>query len=352
MRSAGKRLKVTISQDHRFEAVPHRYTEEINARGRARRCRMGVLLAGASSVFLAPPLCADELSDALKELQRENAEGTLAILSLAALPDDSASSIFLESGEDDREFTYKSAQLGGGFRLTEDLPIFFEGYIGYARYDPVLLIGGEGGESAAPLKWTSVAATGGVGYQFDLNEHWHFTPMVHLSLGRTQSDASVAAQILAEKLGIDADFLESGGIWAGGVGASASLAYDRRFDSGHELEFRARYTFLHYEPIGDDEDLLVSVDAENAVLWTRYHFPTGWDAFGVPVRGVTDFSISYLAGDQAAVLNTEWLARVGVGLELDVSETWVPWVSGARFMVRYYGSDTVTGYTAGIGISF
>lgn len=294
---------------------------------------------------------ADPISSAFEKLQRENAEGSLAILSLSALPDDSASSIFLESGDDSSDFSYRSGQLGGGFTLTQGFPLYLEGYIGYARYDPVLLLGEEGDESEIPLKWTSVALTGGIGYQFDLTEHWYFTPLFHLSVGRTQTDASIGAQFIANELGLDVDFLSSGGIWAGGLGASTTLGYGKRLPSGHELEVRLRATYLEYHPFEDD-DLLVSAEAANAVAWGRYHFPTDMSLFGLPVRGVTDLSFSYLAGDQSKVLNTDWLARVGVGLELDISETWVPWVTAGRFMVRYYGSDTVTGFTAGLGFSF
>ncbi|MGV6848533.1 MAG: autotransporter outer membrane beta-barrel domain-containing protein [Marinibacterium sp.] len=293
------------------------------------------------------------LDAVFKQLQRQNAEGSMAILSLVGIPDDSASTIVLGSGQTGREYDYKQSQIGGGFRLAKDIPLYLEGYAGYARYDPVLFFQSGGSQtSTLPLKWTSAAATGGIGWEFDLGEHVKFRPMVHVSLGRTQSDASVAAQAIANRLGLDASFLESGGIWAGGLGASATLAYDRRWPSDHQFEARLRFTHLEYRPVGDDKDLIASATAANAVFWTRYRFPTGWRLFNRPVRGVTDASISYLGGDQSKVLRTKWLGRVGIGGEIDLSETFVPWVSTTRLMVRYYGSDTVSGFSAGIGISF
>ncbi|WP_299660630.1 autotransporter domain-containing protein [uncultured Ruegeria sp.] len=292
------------------------------------------------------------LERAFEKQQQENAAGSLAILGLAGIPDDSASAISLQSNTDNRDYDFKSAQLGGGFRLAEGVPIYLEGYIGYARYDPVLTFSGTGETTRIPLKWTSLALTGGVGYQFDIGEYWKVTPMAHISVGRTQSDASVGAQAIANRLGLDRDFLESGGIWAGGAGGSMTVSYEQPLSNDREFEASLRYTHIEYWPIGDNKDLLVESTAANAVLWSRYRFPTGRRMFGRPVRWVGDLSLSYLLGDQALVLGTDWLARVGGGIEVDLSDTWVPWVSTTRFMVRYYGSDTVNGFSAGIGISF
>ena len=292
------------------------------------------------------------LERAFEKQQQENAAGSLAILGLAGIPDDSVSAISLQSNTDNRDYDFKSAQLGGGFRLAEGVPIYLEGYIGYARYDPVLTFSGTGDTTRIPLKWTSLALTGGVGYQFDIGEYWKMTPMAHISVGRTQSDASVGAQAIANRLGLDRDFLESGGIWAGGAGGSMTVSYEKALSNDREFEASLRYTHIEYWPIGDNEDLLVESTAANAVLWSRYRFPTGKRMFGRPVRWVGDLSLSYLIGDQSLVLGTDWLARVGGGIEVDLSDTWVPWVSTTRFMVRYYGSDTVNGFSAGIGISF
>ena len=322
------------------------------------QCLAVIRLTRILSVFcvlsLAGQASAQSFIDGVfKEVQRANAKGALAALGIAGLPDDSASAIALESTGQEDSFDYKSAQLGGGFRLGEGIPLYLEGYIGYNRYDPVLFLSGTGLKSPLPLKWTSVAATGGIGWEFDLTDYWKFRPMVHLSLGRVQSDSSVAAQIIAEELGFeDVSFAQSGGIWAGGYGASLALAYRRRWESDHELEVTLRHNEIEYRPIGDDKDLFVRSRAANSVLWSRYRFPTGWQLWDRPVRGVTDFSASYLAGDQKYILQTDWLARVGIGGEVDTSETWVPVISTTRFMVRYYEGESVRGFSAGLGVSF
>jgi hypothetical protein len=323
-----------------------------------KECRTVMRLTGFLTVLIAlswaGQASAQNFVDGVfKDIQRANARGSLAALGIAGLPDDSASAIALQSTGQSDSFDYKSAQLGGGFRLGENTPLYLEGYIGYNRYDPVLFLSGSGLKSPLPLKWTSVAATGGIGWEFDLSDYWVFRPMVHLSLGRVQSDSSVAAQVISEELGFeDVSFAQSGGIWAGGYGASLALAYRRRWESDQELEVTLRHTELEYRPIGDDKDLLVRSRAANAVLWSRYRFPTGWRLWNRPVRGVTDFSASYLAGDQKYILQTDWLARIGIGGEVDFSETWVPIISTTRIMVRYYEGESVKGYSAGLSVSF
>ena len=307
----------------------------------------------ALSLLICSPAAAQGLlENTFEKLQRENAAGSLAVIGLAGIPDDSASAISLQSDTGARDYDFKSAQLGGGFRLSDGVPIYLEGYIGYARYDPVLTFSGTDETTRLPLKWTSLAVTGGVGYQFDLGDRWKLTPMAHISIGRTQSDASVVTQAVANRLGLDRDFLVSGGLWAAGAGGSLTIDYDRPLTNDREFEASMRYTHIEYWPVGDDKDLLVQSTAANAVLWSRYRFPSGKRMFGRPVRWVGDLSVSYLIGDQAVVLNTDWLARVGGGIEVDLTETWIPWVTTTRLMLRYYGSDTVNGYTVGLSASF
>ncbi|QDY71281.1 hypothetical protein [Qingshengfaniella alkalisoli] len=71
---------------------------------------------------------------------RRNVEGTLAVLGMSVVPSETASALFLDTGSgSDERYDLRSAQLGGGLRWSEDVPLYLEGYIGYNRYDPVLL---------------------------------------------------------------------------------------------------------------------------------------------------------------------------------------------------------------------
>jgi len=307
-----------------------------------------VLAAGAAGAGRA-----DSLQDIFGRQIRAQGDGVLAVLSMTAVPGETTSALVLDTGTDSQErFDFEQAQLGGGFRVSEGFPLYLEGYLGYNRYDPNVILQENGTPRKLPLKWTSVAATGGIGPEFDLTEYWKFRPLVHLSVGRVQSDMSIAAQVVANRLGIDADFVEGGGITAGGYGASAALVYNHRWESDWEADMVLRYTDLHFEPIGRDDELVASADARATALWSRLRVPTGARLFDRPVRSVYEFSAASFSGDQANVLGTDWLVQVGVGGEIDLETTWVPWVTTTRLVARITVGEELTGFSVGLAASF
>ena len=284
---------------------------------------------------------------------RAQAESALAVLGFATVPSETASALALDTGNNPgRTYDFIAGQLGGGFRWGEDLPIYLEGYIGYNRFDPVLLVTEGARTSALPLKWTSVAATGGVGYEFDLSPDLVLRPLVHVALGRVQSDISVGTQVIANELGIDTDAMQNGGLTAGGLGASLALVYNRRWENDYEADISLRYTDIRLQPIAGDRDLVAEAEASTAALWSRLRIPTPWRAFDRPIRTVAEFSASYLPGDQGEIIKEDWLAQLGAGGEIDLKNTWVPWVTTTRLMFRYTWGEQLKGYSLGIAASF
>lgn len=309
---------------------------------------LGATLLSCSAATAGP------LEDAFSRAIDNNLSGALAVLGLSAVPSETASTLFLDTDTSSGEetFDFQQGQFGGGFRWSESIPIYMEGFIGWSRYDP-LLVFSDGVENAqVPLKWTNVSATGGIGYEFDLSEYWVLRPQFHISLGRIQTDLSVGAQLIANRLGLDAETLINGGVWAGGVGGSLALGYNRRWDNDWELDFNLRHTHIYIEPVAGDKELVGSADAITSTLWTRLRQPTGYEAFNRPIRLVYEASGSYLPGDQGDVLATEWLAQVGFGGEIDLEETWVPWVTTTRLVARYTRGESLEGFSIGLAASF
>lgn len=313
----------------------------------------GLVLSLALSLAGAVPATAQSLDELFGALVRKNTEGALAVLGLAAVPSETASTLVLDTGSDpDRTYDFQAAQFGGGFRWSEDVPLYLEGYLGYNRYDPVLLLSDAGRTSALPLKWTSVAATGGIGWEFDLTEDLVLRPQAHIMLGRVQTDASVAAQVVANHLGIEIESFKNGGVTAGGLGGSLTLAYNKRWENDHEVDMTLRHTRLYIEPIAGDKDLAGQAEAITTSLWSRYRVPTGYEAFNRPVRMVGEASFSHLPGDQGTVIKEDWLVQVGLGGEIDLEETWVPWVTTTRLMMRYTRGENLRGFSIGLAASF
>jgi hypothetical protein len=307
--------------------------------------------AALALTALCGPAAAQDIDGLFGRLLNQHAEGALATFGISAVPSETASTLVLQS-DSDQYTDFVAAQLGGGFTLSESFPLYLEGFIGYSRYDPVMLISGGADTSSLPLRWTTVAATGGVGWEFELTDNLSIVPMAHVSLGRVQTDSSVIAQAIAERLGLDTSFIDGGGITVGGVGASVTLAYNQRWENDYEVDLTVRHTHIHLRPIGDDRDLIASADAITTGFWSRLRIPTGYRLFERPVRIVTEASGSYLPGDQGTALQTQWLAQVGLGAEIDLSETWVPVFTTTRLVGRYTIGDRLTGFSIGLAASF
>ena len=282
------------------------------------------------------------------------ATGALAMLGISAVPSETASILEFSTGtRPGGGPDFQAGQVGAGITLSASVPLYLEGYIGYDRYVPRFNLT-DGTETATLRpKWTGFAATGGIGWDFPLSDHLVLRPMANVMLGQIVSDTAFVAQFIANHLGAeDAHFLRDGGLTAGGLGGSLVLAYDRSWENDLRAEYTLRYTYLRMRPIGGDRDVVARADAETLALWSRLRMPTGVEAFGGPLRTVAEFSASWLPGDQGEVLNTDWLAQVGYGIEIDVARTGLPIVTKGRMVFRYTIGEHLTGYGLGLAVSF
>lgn len=302
-------------------------------------------------------LCADGLlAQSLGEVNvvgravEEQASEALALFGLIAVPNDAASSISLDGAAGATDLL--SVQTGGGFRVSDDLPLYLEGFAGYQRYDPVFVFSNGTDSANVRVRWNAVALTGGAGWEFDITENFTIRPMVHLSFGRIISDAELGLRFIGNQRGRDVGFLLNGGLTAAGYGASIGALYERISDE-YEFEVTGRITQMQIETVGSSSDVDASADATVASFWTRYREPIeGWRAFGSPVRWVVDGSVGFYGGGPTEFPGLEWLAGIGAGLELDVSKTRTIFTSRARLMGRYYFGNDYRGWGLGVALSF
>ncbi|WP_425090722.1 autotransporter domain-containing protein [Tropicimonas sp. S265A] len=280
----------------------------------------------------------------------EKASEALALFGLIAVPNDAASTISLDGTGGTTDLL--SVQTGGGFRVSEDFPLYLEGFAGYQRYDPIFVFSNGTDSANIRARWNAVALTGGVGWDFDITENFTIRPMAHLTFGRIVSDLELGALFVGNKLDRDVGFLVNGGLTAAGYGASLSGLYEKKTEA-YEFELSGRFTHLQIETVGSSSDVDASSDASVASFWTRYREPIrDWRAFGQPVRWVVDGSLGLYDGGPTVFPGIEWLAGIGAGLELDVSDTRLIWTTRARLMARYYFGQDYRGWGVGLGISF
>ncbi|MBR0651431.1 hypothetical protein GXW78_17305 [Roseomonas terrae] len=285
--------------------------------------------------------------------------GVLGIMGYNVTPDGSANSLQVSRGNARTELgsqVLTLSQLGAGFTVSESFPLWLEGYLGYARYDPRAVFTNLG-PRRTPLRWNNLAATIGVGYDIQLGDYLWLRPIFNLSGGYAAGDSSLFGSLVNYATGRDIAALTDRHVNVWGIGGSLMLAYyDHR--PARDIDVELRYTQIYLQTFGDTfRPARGTSMAKTLGLWARYRWPTGWEAFGRPVRWVLDGSFTSYLGDQEQVLGFSWSAKVGGGIEIDVGRYEFGAmglnVSRIRFIGRYFiGDNEVTGASFGIGVSF
>ena len=278
------------------------------------------------------------------------ASEALSTLGLVTIPNESASTLSFVSANASSS-SFRSLQLGGGRRFSDDLPLWIEGYVGYQRYSPQLILSDGDNDLPVRAKWSGLAATGGIGWDYQFATNWSLRPILNLSLGRIISDVKVSGgspNLPDQILG----FLGDGGLTVGGYGGSLLLAYEERARK-RDVDFTLRYTELHLITLGRSSGLDASADVAAAAAWLRLRYPIPeFELFNRPTKSVWEASLSTYPGEQGKLLGVDWLGSLGAGIELETENMGLPLVSRVRIMARYVYGEDYEGYSLGFGLSF
>lgn len=277
---------------------------------------------------------------------QDRASGVLQLLGYTAVPDSTAASLQV-TNKSSGDPTVTQTQFGGGFTISDGLPVYLEGFLGATRYDPTFVFSDGTQESALPTKWTGFAATGGIGYDFPLTDRLVFRPILNLSLGYVTSDLNALLIFIDAP---DVEFLDGGDLFAGGVGGSVMLDYELR-RPGYEVDIELRYTHLHLFSLpGTDNAAEGEADAQTAAIWSRLRIPVG-DIAGRPFRYVFEAAHSSFLGAQRGILGFDDLSQLGIGVEVDTEQDKIL-LTRTRLVARYVFGEDVSGWSLGVGISF
>jgi len=276
--------------------------------------------------------------------------GVLSLMTYTVAPDVTTSSLSISdaaAGNPDLSFT----QFGGGFVLGDTHRVYLEGNAAYARYDPKYLISGGAEEREVPLRWNSVSATGGVGYDFPISAKWSLRPIFNFSLGYVASDARIGKAIFEDRTGVEIDFLDGGRLKAYGLGGSLMAVY-KYYRPEREYDVELRYTNVLLHSYSDTSAAVQgSARAESASLWARMRTPTGMTLMDRPVRWVFELAGSNYFDSGVQALGFSRLLSLGVGLELDSSK-YDLWFNRWRATLRHVMGNGVTGWSLGLAASF
>ncbi|WP_211848880.1 hypothetical protein [Neoroseomonas eburnea] len=297
--------------------------------------------------------------DAIRSGLRVRPGGVLGIMGYNVTPDGSSNALQVNrttTSAEEGSPTMTLSQFGFGFTWSESFPLFTEAYIGTARYDPRAVFTNLG-TRRVPLRWNNIAGTIGIGYDIRLGEYLWLRPIVNMSAGYAASDASLFGAFVNYRTDRDIPALTDQHVNVWGIGGSLMLAY-YDYRPARDIDVELRYTQIHLRTFGDTVAAARgSLTAQTVGLWTRYRWPTGWEAFGRPVRWVLDGSFTAYIGDQADIMGFTWATKIGGGIEIDVGRYEVGAVginlSRVRLVARYfYGDNNITGTSVGLGFSF
>ncbi len=283
-------------------------------------------------------------------LLQQQVNAALSLMTFTVTPDITASNLSINNGGGDTSDLLLT-QLGGGATMSDGFPIYLEGNLGFSRYDPQFVITRGEETNTFPAKWNTLSASGGVGWDFDLSEHWVIRPIANLSLGTVASDLRIADWVFDHKTAKETAFLENGRLNAYGLGGSLMLDYEL-FSERHDIDAEIRYSYIHLQSFGSTSEVVQgAADAENLSIYLRRRAPTGLEFLSRPVRYVLEGARTEYFGTQRGLLGFNALNSLGAGLEIDSSQYDIL-ISRTRQVGRYMFGENTAGYSLGLAVSF
>jgi hypothetical protein len=278
------------------------------------------------------------------------ANGVLGIMSYTVAPDVTTSSLALNSAATSST-DLSMSQFGGGFTWSKGTPLYLEGNAALSRYDPTFVASQGADVRSVPVKWNSFSATGGVGWDVPIADHWVVRPIFNFTFGYVASDLVIAKWWVENNTDLDLSFLDGGKLKAYGLGGSLMLDYEK-FSPAYDDDLEIRYTNVDLRSYGNSSlGVQGRAKAESASVWARRRVPTGWGTvWDRPVRYVFEGAFTQFFGDETDT-GLDRMSSIGFGLELDSSAKDII-ATRWRLIARYKFGPSVTGYSVGMAISF
>lgn len=306
-----------------------------------------ILLGLGAACALAPTLACGQLLGLDSANLQKRVNGVLSLMGYMLTPDVTTGNLGISNASTGNP-DFGMSTMGGGFTLRKEYPLYLEGTLGYARYDPTFVASNGQIQSSVAAKWDGYSATGGVGWDFPLARELVLRPIFNFSYGRVESNVSASGQTAS---GDEFDFLRSGHLDAYGLGGSLVLDYER-YRPEHEIDVELRYTNIYLQSFGGSSTAVKgSADSQSVSFWSRWRAPTGLSMLERPLRYVLEFAYTGFFGDLDGVLGFNHLTSFGTGLELDSSARDIA-VTRTRLMARYKIGEHVTGWSIGLAVSF
>ncbi|MDM5056864.1 hypothetical protein OB956_21720 [Aeromonas dhakensis] len=310
-----------------------------------------------SALLLTPLLGLGQPTMAEEESRvQQRANAVVSLMTFTVVPDITASNINIGSGTN-QSSALNMTQVGGGATMSESVPVYLEGTLGFSRYDPQFVISNGSESRTLPTKWNSLTATGGIGWDIGLHRDRYggnlvLRPIGNVTLGTVASDLRIGNWLLGQYTGKNLDFLDGGRLDVYGLGGAMMLDYEL-FSPAQDIDAELRYSYQHLQSFGGTAASVTGqANAENLGLYLRRRAPIGsLTLLGKPVRYVLEGARTEYLGEQRGLLGFNSLNSLGLGLELDSSKYDI-FVTRTRLVARYMFSHNTSGYGVGLAMSF
>jgi len=330
------------------------------SKGLALHLRRLAVLAGLLLALLPALPAAAQETRALTVLDgsriKKLTDGMLGIMGFMVVPDMAASSLQVNRSSKEGDTGLSLTQIGSGFTVDPSFPLYLEGFLGFSRYDPRFVFSNGQEATRLPVRWNSLTASGGIGWDFPLTENLVLRPLVNISLGHIESDVSLLGRYLNQKYDVNVRFLSAGRLNNYGYGGSLVLDYSL-YREKYEVDIELRYTQMLLQNFaGTSLAVRGSAVPQTLGLWSRFRFPTPYEVFTRPLRTVVEFSHSEFFGSEARALGFETTTKLGGGLEVDIGRYELGGLGLYAQRVRLMGHSVfgpnVRGFSVGLGVSF
>jgi hypothetical protein len=301
------------------------------------------MIRKAGVCVLAPLIPAVALAQTPSDAElQKRANAVLTLMGFAVTPDVTTGSLSISDQSTGNPY-FRQTSISGGGNL-KDTPLYLEGTLAYGRYDPTF----NAQAAPIPVKWDSVLATGGIGWDFPVARDLVLRPIFNASLGRVKSDSAAPAPAGVSRSTFD--FLSNGHLNSAGVGGSLMLDYER-YRPENEVDAELRYSSIHLQSFESSIPVQGHALAQTVSFWSRYRAPTGTVVFERPLRYVLEYAHTRFLGDLDGALGFQYVNSFGAGLELDTSK-YERLVTRTRLLFRYKTGNNVSGWAVGLGVSF
>lgn len=312
-----------------------------------RALASATLFASLASVGTAQAI--DITVDDLQARLQRRADAMMGVMGFQVIPDITTTSLSITdptAGSPD----ILISQLGAGFTISDDFPLYLEGMLAYGRYDPQFVANDGTSDFVLPVKWNSIALTASAGWDFKLADKLKFRPMVTGTIGYLASDLKVLDVVADDWVGPDLDFLRGGSLRTWGIGGAAVLDFED-YTPEREIDIELRYSGLRLTSYGGAPSIQGDATVGSVNLWGRWRAPLGnWTAFNRPVRYALELTYSEFLYDQRGALGFDRLTSLGAGVELDLSDGVL--LQRARMMGRYVFGENISGFAVGFAVTF